>query len=87
VIDGGDNCSARPNPDQRDSNHDGYGNACDPDLDNNGVVNFGDFALFRGGFGGSDPDLDFNGDGAVNFGDLAILADYFLGSPGPGATP
>jgi FtsP/CotA-like multicopper oxidase with cupredoxin domain len=87
VIDGGDNCSARPNPDQRDTNQDGYGNACDPDLDNNGVVNFGDFALFRGGFGGSDPDLDFNGDGAVNFGDLAILADYFLGSPGPGATP
>jgi FtsP/CotA-like multicopper oxidase with cupredoxin domain len=82
-----DNCTARPNPDQRDTDADGYGNACDPDLDNNGIVNFGDFSRFRTGFGSSDPDLDFNGDGSVNFGDLLILANYFFLPPGPGATP
>ena len=72
---------------QRDTDGDGFGNICDPDLNNDGIINFGDLVRFQSGWLSSEPDLDFNGDGAVNFGDLAILADYFLGSPGPGATP
>ena len=41
-----DNCLLLANPDQRDSDNDDYGNACDADLDNNLVVSFGDLAVF-----------------------------------------
>lgn len=40
IPDNQDNCLLAFNPTQFDSNGDGYGSACDPDLDNNGVVNF-----------------------------------------------
>lgn len=33
-----DNCIWLPNWDQRDTNEDGFGNACDPDIDNDGYV-------------------------------------------------
>ena len=47
-----DNCSQVVNADQRDTDYDGYGNACDGDLDNSGgVVNFGDLATFKFLFG------------------------------------
>jgi alpha-tubulin suppressor-like RCC1 family protein len=78
-----DNCVTRANSDQRDSNHDGYGNACDPDLDDNGVVNFADLAIFRARFGTNDANADFNGDGVVNFADLAIFRSFFGLPPGP----
>ena len=35
-----DNCALLSNNDQRDTNGDGFGNVCDPDLNNDGVVNF-----------------------------------------------
>jgi hypothetical protein len=30
LVNAFDNCAAVPNPEQRDSDHDGYGDACDP---------------------------------------------------------
>ena len=80
-----DNCLGIYNPDQRDTDGDGYGNRCDADLNNDGVVNFADLALFRQRFGTVDPDADFNGDGVVNFQDLAIFAQLFGKPPGPSA--
>ena len=83
VADSADNCTLVANPDQRDTNDDGYGNACDADLDNDGVINFADLALFKSVFLSNSEDADFNGDGYVNFGDLALVKGSFLGAPGP----
>ena len=71
------------NPDQRDTDADGYGNLCDGDLNNNGVVNFVDLGLMKSVFLSADPDADLNGSGVVNFVDLGLLKGQFLGAPGP----
>ena len=85
VEDDVDNCTEVPNPDQRDTDFDFYGNVCDADLDNSGFVNFSDLALFRDRFGSGDPDADFDGSGFVNFTDLAIFRQLFGAPPGPSA--
>ncbi len=87
-----DNCIAvangpvLPGPhtlDQRDTNGDGYGNACDPDLNDDGVVNVVDLARLKQVFFKTDPDADLNGDGVVNAVDLALLKAAFFSGPGP----
>jgi hypothetical protein len=84
VLDAADNCTLVSNATQLDTNGDGFGNACDPDLDNNGVVNFIDISIFSGQFGSaSGGDADFNGDGLVNFVDYSIVPAYVFGPPGP----
>lgn len=83
VDDGGDNCLGVSNGNQRDTDGDGYGNACDGDLDNSGAVNFADLALFRQRFATADPDADFDGNGVVNFADLAKFRSFFGKPPGP----
>ena len=85
IADGIDNCTLVANADQRDTNGDGFGNACDADLNNDGVVNFLDLGLLRLAFFSDDADSDFNGDGAVNFIDLGIMREAFFGPPGPSA--
>jgi hypothetical protein len=42
VLNGVDNCPSVANPDQADIDFDGAGDACDPDLDNDGVQNSSD---------------------------------------------
>ena len=92
VIDSSDNCTLEDNgtliPDaggnvQLDTDGDGYGNICDPDFDNNLVVNASDLAFFKTKFFSSDPDADLNGDSVVNAADLAILKTMFFKPPGP----
>ena len=84
IDDSVDNCSTVPNPDQRDTNGDGFGNICDPDLDNNGTVNFADIALWIPFFNSATlGDADFNGDGIAGFSDYALFPQYFLQPPGP----
>ncbi len=80
-----DNCLNVANPNQRDTNADGYGNICDPDLNNDGIVNNTDLTLMKQVFYTSNANADLNGDGYVNFGDLAILKSMFNKAPGPGA--
>ena len=80
-----DNCSELPNPDQRDTNGDGFGNACDADLNNDLIVNSVDLGMLRSVFFQADDDADANGDGTVNSIDLGALGSQFFGPPGPGA--
>ncbi|MFK7886504.1 MAG: choice-of-anchor B family protein [Gammaproteobacteria bacterium] len=88
IPDEQDNCTLVANPDQRDTHGDGYGNICDPDLDNDGNVNVIDLGLLRTAFFSSGPglDADFNGDEVVNVTDLGIMRTYFFGPPGPSGT-
>ncbi|MFK8014114.1 MAG: thrombospondin type 3 repeat-containing protein [Gammaproteobacteria bacterium] len=78
-----DNCTQIANEDQRDTNGDGFGNACDADLNNDGVINVVDLGLLRSVFFTADADADLNGDGVVNVVDLGLLRAAFFSAPGP----
>ena len=84
IDDNVDNCTLAANADQRDTDGDDYGNACDPDFDNDGAVTFSDLASIKAVFlDAGDLDQDIDGDGVVTFGDLAVVKANFLGAPGP----
>lgn len=87
VLDGKDNCLLRANTSQRDSNADGYGNRCDPDLNNDLKVDFADVAILKSTFftSGQDSDADINDDGRVDFADLSAMKAMFFSQPGPSA--
>ena len=74
-------CSS-PTP-TSDTNGDGFGNICDPDLDDDGTVTFGDLGLIKSVFFSGDADADFNGDGVVNTIDLGVMKNTFFLRPGP----
>jgi hypothetical protein len=79
-----DNCIAASNASQLDTDRDGFGNLCDPDLNNDGIVNSIDLGMFKAAFGSNNnPNADFNGDGIANSLDLGILKPFFLRAPGP----
>lgn len=83
VCDTADNCTQVSNPSQRDTDSDNYGNICDPDFDNDLVINATDLVYFKLHYFSSDPDADLNGDGVVNSSDLSILKSMYFQSPGP----
>ena len=83
VQDATDNCTLEHNPDQRDTNGDGFGNSCDADLNDDGTVNTVDLGLLKTVFFSADPDADLNGDGTVNALDLGIMKARFFELPGP----
>ncbi|MEZ5541596.1 MAG: Ig-like domain-containing protein [Pseudomonadota bacterium] len=89
VPDAQDNCintpngAATPSINQLDSNGDGYGNACDADLDQSGFVDAVDLALFRSKYRTTDPDADLNGSGLVDAVDLALFRSLYRKDVGP----
>jgi hypothetical protein len=80
-----DNCINHQNPDQRDTDGDGFGNRCDADFDQSNFVNAADLALFKTRFGTTNADADLDGNGFVNAADLAIFKQLFGKAPGPSA--
>jgi hypothetical protein len=87
VPDDADNCILADNSTQLDTDGDGIGNICDPDLDQNCSVNFVDLGIFKAAFFTTDPNSDFDGSGQVNFVDLGILKEFFFKAPGPSGVP
>lgn len=82
-----DNCVLAANAGQTDSDGDGIGNACDPDLNNDCTVDFEDLGALKSVFFSTDADADFNSDGTVDFLDLGVMKQRFFGRPGPSMQP
>ena len=93
VPDDEDSCAILANPDQRDTDLDGYGNACDPDYDGDGLVGTSDFLALGRAFGtsegqpGYDEHLDADGDGAIGTPEFLLLGGAFGSAPGPSGLP
>jgi len=92
VPDANDNCMDVPNgpliPDaggasQRDANGDGYGNICDPDLNNTGLVTATDYIILRNALNTANAVADLNGSGLVTSADYIILRNMLNRPPGP----
>lgn len=89
VADGQDNCIYVSNPGQLDADGDGYGNACDGDLNNSGLVTSSDYGIITwvlGRSAASSPTAaaaDLNGSGTVTATDVSILRNQLSSPPGP----
>ncbi len=91
VPDASDNCMTiangpgETNP-QCDTDGDGYGNACDADVNNDGGIGNPDYAPIGANFGqptAAFPGADVNCDGGIGNPDYAPIGAGFGGAPGP----
>jgi hypothetical protein len=88
VPNSSDNCTLVVNNSQCDSDGDGYGNACDGDLNSNGATNAQDTTLFRQQLGLPSVapvynEADLNCNGAVNSQDTTLYRQRLGQPPGP----
>lgn len=86
VLDYADNCHLVANADQADWDEDQLGNRCDPDFNQNGVVDSNDGSLLKANLGtpaAAMPVLDLDGSGALDAADMSILKSMFRKQPGP----
>ena len=91
ILDSQDNCTTVSNPDQQDADGDAYGNRCDGDLNNSGLVTAADLGLLRSVLGEPATNspltaaADLNGTGTVTAADYAMLRSALGTPPGPAA--
>ena len=84
-----DNCRAAANPDQSDADRDGYGEACDGDYDNDGVVGVADVRAILTALGtargkpGYREALDADASAAIDAPDLFFQLASQGQAPGP----
>jgi len=84
-----DNCTLVANAGQLDADHDGIGNQCDCDFNQDNACGAPDFGLFIGCFGAPTGEnavckaADMNGDGVVGAPDFGLFIGGFGGPPGP----
>jgi hypothetical protein len=87
VPDSSDDCVVVPNADQADSDQDGYGNKCDADYDNTGLVGTTDFGVFKTAWNTSSPtyneQTDHDCTGLVGTTDFGIFKSAWNSAPGP----
>jgi Thrombospondin type 3 repeat len=86
VVDTLDNCVNTPNAGALfcDTDQDGYGNACDADTNNDGIIGGPDFGSFTSNFGATGPNVaDLNCDQVVGGPDFGKFTASFGGAPGP----
>ena len=89
IPDNLDNCTNVANLTQLDADGDGYGNICDADLNQSGLVTTADYALLRSVLGQSASasplatSADLNGSGTVTTADDGLLRSLLGTPPGP----
>jgi hypothetical protein len=89
VEDAFDNCTTLDNDSQKDTDHDGCGNLCDADFDQDGATSGTDFFVFKGAFGTTtgqplyNPAVDLDCDGAISGTDFFAFKAEFTTAPGP----
>lgn len=92
VQDNLDNCVSVANPEQDDTESDGFGNACDADYTNDGVVGGPDFGRVLTAFGSSKGDanyddaVDCTSDEIIGGPDYGCFLSGFGSAPTPGVT-
>jgi hypothetical protein len=92
LVANGPNDTATAGPSQNNTNTgtpDVYGNMCDADFNDNGVVDSNDASVLFGQFGmdltnpSFRPDVDMNGNGVIDLNDASRLFSTFGQPPGP----
>jgi hypothetical protein len=84
-----DNCTSKVNPNQKDADHDGCGDVCDGDFDQNGTAGVSDYGILLNSFGATTGapnykaavDMDCNG--AIGITDYGLFLNEFGTSAGP----
>jgi len=81
-----DVCREQPDPEQRDGDSDGFGDACDGDFDQDGVVWPSDLARLERALRTKTrlAGADLDGNGTVDERDQYLLAVWLFHPPGPG---
>jgi hypothetical protein len=84
-----DNCTNRVNPTQKDVDHDGCGDVCDGDFDQNGYGGVSDYGILLSRFGSTTgspfylPQVDMDCNGAIGITDYGLFQNEFGSAAGP----